>query len=225
MSNDNNIWGIHGGREGTADSLFLKQNVIAVGWAEVGDASKLKPTREAFKAEIMRGYPNSKPAAIPNKAGQLFRFVVEMKVGDLVVYPSKLDRQVHLGRIEGDYQFNPKADAAFPHRRAVKWLRTVPRTHFTQGALYEIGSAMTLFLVKNYADEFRTAIEGKAVKKVPPDEPDTTIPVVADEHRRQHPRLHHQAPCTRDQRSPLRGLRGAPAQHDGIPHTGITGRC
>ena len=180
MSNDNNIWGIHGGREGTADSLFLKQNVIAVGWVEVGDASKLKPTREAFKAEIMRGYPNSKPAAIPNKAGQLFRFVVEMKVGDLVVYPSKLDRQVHLGRIEGDYQFNPKADGTFPHRRAVKWLRTVSRTHFTQGALYEIGSAMTLFLVKNYADEFRTAIEGKAAKKTPPATDDETIPVVAE---------------------------------------------
>ena len=114
----------------------------------------------------MRAYPDSKPAAIPNNAGQLFRFVVEMKVGDLVVYPSKHDRQVHLGRIEGGYQYNPKTEPRFPHQRAVKWLREVPRTHFTQGALYEIGSAMTLFLVKNYADEFRTAIEGKAVKTV-----------------------------------------------------------
>jgi restriction system protein len=44
---------------------------------------------------------------------------------------------------------------------ASKWLRAVPRTHFTQGALYEIGSAMSFFQVKNYADEFRAALEGK----------------------------------------------------------------
>lgn len=49
----------------------------------------------------------------------------------------------------------------YPHSRAVKWLRAVPRTHFTQGALYEIGSAMSFFQVKNYADEVRAALEGK----------------------------------------------------------------
>jgi len=31
----------------------------------------------------------------------------------------------------------------------------VPRTRFSQGALYEIGSAMSLFQVKNYVDKFR----------------------------------------------------------------------
>ena len=180
MSNDNNIWGIHGGRGGDADSLFLIKNVIAVGWSEIGDATKLKPTREAFKAEIMRAYPDTKSAALPNSAGQFFRFVVEMKIGDLVVYPSKHDRQVHLGRIEGAYQYDAKSDPRFPHQRPVKWLRTVPRTHFTQGALYEIGSAMTLFLVKNFADEFRVAIEGKAAKVPPDPAKDETIPVVTE---------------------------------------------
>ena len=61
----------------------------------------------------------------------------------------------------GDYRYDPKSESSYPHLRAVKWLRAVPRTHFTQGALYEIGSAMSFFQVKNYADEFRTALEGK----------------------------------------------------------------
>ncbi len=39
--------------------------------------------------------------------------------------------------------------------RSVKWARAVPRTRFSQGALYEIGSAMSLFQVKNYVDKFR----------------------------------------------------------------------
>jgi restriction system protein len=157
-SADTNLWGIHAGMTGDADRLFLKKNFIAVGWTKVGDLSVLKPNRDAFKARVAEVYQDAKPGAIPNNAGQLFRFVHEMKLGDLVVYPSKHDRQIHLGRVEGDYRYDPNTEPGYPHVRAVKWLRAVPRTQFSQGALYEIGSAMSLFLVKNYADEFHAVI-------------------------------------------------------------------
>lgn len=173
------IWGIHGGRTGDADTLFLKRNCVAVGWPKMGDLSKLAPDREAFKEAVAAAYPEKKPGAIPNNAGQLYRFVHEMKPGDLVVYPSKRDRQVHLGRIEGAYKFDPKQEPTYPNQRAVKWLRSLPRSHFTQGALYEIGSAMSLFQVKNYADEVRAAVEGKVAP--PPLSSDTTIAAVAEE--------------------------------------------
>ena len=32
------IWGIHGGKTGDADSLFLKKKYIAVGWSKCGDS-------------------------------------------------------------------------------------------------------------------------------------------------------------------------------------------
>jgi len=73
-----------------------------------------------------------------------------------VVYPSKADRMVHLGKITGVYEYDPKTEPAYPNMRSVKWVKSVPRTQFSQGALYEIGSALTLFQVKNYADEFRS---------------------------------------------------------------------
>lgn len=154
------IWGIHAGRSGEADSLFLKKNCIALGWTKMGDLSTLKHNRDAFKERVVEAYPDAKPGAIPNYAGQLLRFVHEMKSGDLIAYPSKIDRQVHLGRVEGDYHYDPKTEPRYPNVRKVKWQRTVPRTRFSQGALYEIGSAMSLFLVKNYADEYRAAFEG-----------------------------------------------------------------
>ncbi len=155
------IWGIHGGKTGDADSLFLRKNYIAIGWDRMGDLSKLTADREAFKVRVAEVYPEKKPGAIPNNAGQIFRFAHEMKPGDIVVYPSKRDHQVHLGQIEGSYQFNDKLEPGYPHLRAVKWLRVLPRTQFTQGALYEIGSAISLFKVSSYADEFRNALEGK----------------------------------------------------------------
>ncbi len=57
--------------------------------------------------------------------------------------------------------------------RRVKWLKHMPRTVFSQGALYEIGSAMSFFSVNNYADEFIDAIDKdfkKNISIVPEDE-------------------------------------------------------
>ena len=56
-----------------------------------------------------------------------------------------------------------KTTDRFVQQRKVKWLKTLPRTSFSQGALYEAGSAMTFFMLKNYADEFLTAL-GKEFK-------------------------------------------------------------
>lgn len=46
------IWGIHAGKYGEADDLFLKEQIIALGWREMGDLNGLKADREAFKAKV-----------------------------------------------------------------------------------------------------------------------------------------------------------------------------
>jgi restriction system protein len=176
--NKQTIWGIHGGRTGDADSLFLKRNYIALGWRAVGNLSQIKADREAFKAKVADTYPDYKPGAVPVSAGQLYRFACEMKPGDLVIYPSKNDRQIHIGRVNSEYKYAPNVEEGYPNLREVNWLRSFPRTHFTQGALYEIGSAMSLFQVKNYADEFLAVLEGKAASAPPA--ADETVAVVAE---------------------------------------------
>src|SRR5215470_5196095 len=79
------MWGIHAGDLGQADGLF-KKNFVALGWEEISDLSKLTADREAFKKIVAETYPDAKPGVIPNYAGQLFRFVHEMKIGDFVIY-------------------------------------------------------------------------------------------------------------------------------------------
>lgn len=174
------IWGIHAGRTGDADLLFLKQNCIALGWDAMGDLSKLAADREAFKQRYVQAYPNAKKGGVATVSGVPFRFLHEMKLGDLVAYPSKQDRQIHIGRIVGEYRFEASGEKGYPHRRKVKWLKDVPRLDFTQGALYEIGSALSLFQIKNYADEFRTIVEGGGAAAVAIDQ-DATVSVVTDE--------------------------------------------
>ena len=55
----------------------------------------------------------------------------------------------------------------------------LPRTRFSQGALYEVGSALTFFAVKNYADEYLAALS-KDFKKTGSGE-DETVAATADE--------------------------------------------
>ena|SRR5260221_6667794 len=150
------IWGIHGGKTGDADALLLKHNVIPLGWHEMGDLSRLSPDREAFKLRVAEVYPDQKPGAISQNAGQLFRFVHEMQTGDLVVYFSKRDRQIYLGKVGGAYIYNREPEPRYPNHRPVQWVKTLPHTHFPLGAVR--GSPRSFFQVQKYAEEFRAAL-------------------------------------------------------------------
>jgi len=154
MSEEIKVWGIHT----YDDNLFLKENVIAIGWHEMGDLSLIEKDREAFKAKYTEVYKDAKKGSIPTCAGMLYRFVNEAKVGDYVVFPSKSNREVNIGQITGEYRFDAE-EHDYVQKRDVKWLKHFKRTFFSQGALYEIGAAQSFFLVKNYADEFLSALE------------------------------------------------------------------
>lgn len=161
-SNDEKrVWGIHT----LDDSLFLQKNVIAIGWRDMGDLSKLPDNRDAYKEKYRNVYTDAKKGAIGTSAGMLYRFVHELQIGDYIVFPSKIDRKINIGTVESEYMYNPEANR-YVQQRKVKWLKHLPRTAFSQGALYEIGSAMSFFSVKNFADEYLSALD-KGFKKTP----------------------------------------------------------
>ena len=154
MSEEIKVWGIHT----YDDNLFLKENVIAIGWHEMGDLSLIEKDRDAFKAKYTEVYKDAKKGSIPTCAGMLYRFVNEAKIGDSVVFPSKTNREVNIGQITGEYRYDAE-EHDYVQKRNVMWLKHFKRTVFSQGALYEIGAAQSFFLVKNYADEFLSALE------------------------------------------------------------------
>ena len=56
---DNKVWGIHT----RDDNLFLKGNVIAIGWHEMGDISEIQNDREKLKQKFKKeGMSNEKIA-------------------------------------------------------------------------------------------------------------------------------------------------------------------
>ncbi len=154
------IWGLH---MAAIDAFApIKGDFIGIGWEHMGDLSMLPQERESFKAHFTTTYPHEKTGAIPAKAGVLYRFACDIKIEDIVIYPCKADRRVYIGQVTGDYHFYSDLMKDYPHRRAVKWINNHPRTNFSQSALHEIGSAITLFQVTTHSEEFRAAMEGKA---------------------------------------------------------------
>lgn len=176
---NNVIWGIHAGALGQIDKYFLSKTnpCVAIGWHKVGDFSKIKNDREGFKEALVKAYPETKIGAIPTSAGMLYRFTHEMQIGDMVVYPSKQDKHIHIGEIVGPYEYDPDMIDSYPNIRRVKWIKSVSRSDLSQGALYEIGSALSLFQVKNYADEFLAVLSG--IQVTVDDEEDESVADIA----------------------------------------------
>ena len=170
------IWGIHT----KDDNLFLKDDIIAIGWHEIGDLKKIDANRDAFKEKYRETYPDAKKGSVANGAGMLFRFCNEVQIGDYIVFPSKINREVNIGIVEGDYVYDP-GQVEYVQTRKVKWLKHLPRTVFSQGALYEIGSAMSFFTVKNYADEFLAALDKNFKKNFSPEAEDDSIGATAED--------------------------------------------
>lgn len=177
MANEENrLWGIHT----QDDNLFLKGNVIAIGWHEMGDLRLIKANRDAFKEKYVQVYPDAKKGSIATAAGMLYRFCYEVQVGDYVVFPSKSNREVNIGTVEGNYVYDP-SQMEYVQTRKVKWLKHLPRMSFSQGALYEIGSAMSFFMVKNYADEFMAALDKGFKKSSTAADEDETVGATAED--------------------------------------------
>jgi restriction system protein len=83
-----------------------------------------------------------------------------LAVGDIVVFRDKSTSRIHLVEVTGPYAFDPGGDPDHPNRRPVKARKDLPITAVSQGALYELGAAMSFFQLRNYADEWAQLLSG-----------------------------------------------------------------
>jgi restriction system protein len=149
------IWGIHM-PEWVGDDP-VERGYVCLGWPRMGDIFGMPADRETFKLKLASVYPDKKAGAIPVDTGTLFRFAHEIAAGDVIVYPSKHNRMVNIGKATGRKWHEPNAENGEddkPNYVGVQWLGHFPRSDFSQSALNEIGSFITLFRVREHAQEF-----------------------------------------------------------------------
>jgi len=171
-------WMVRAGEGGYLFEEFKARSLVAIGWTAMGDMSPLK-TREQFVAAVTKHYPDSRKMQIAISAGQAFRFVREMKVGDRVLTYDPARREYLVGEVGGDYVYDPAAEAIGPQTRKVRWDGEVKRDALSVATRNSLGAIATMFqLPPEAADEIERLLTGHAPKAAPalaPEEDETQV--------------------------------------------------
>ncbi|WP_405954875.1 CBS domain-containing protein [Streptomyces phaeochromogenes] len=157
-------WVVRAGENGERERTALDEGLLLVGWdrLRMGDLADAT-TRDGIRAAVTAAYPEEGPYTVGNWAGQLHRFVHQIRPGDLVVLPAR-SGLVAVGRVTGDYEYRPEAADGMRHARRVDWLVTdVDRQSVQSDLLDSMGSLLTVFELSRFGAAERVAAlsEGK----------------------------------------------------------------
>ena len=159
-----------GTKLGETDSrweMMRDTNCVAIGWAGLGDLSQItydRESKERIRDALTTHYPKD-PRIIGRKTQEIFNFVAVIGEDDLVL-PSDGGRVLGIGRVTGDYFFEPTSDA--PHRRPVEWLSleewSLPTPEGLRTTVIEIRKH-----IENQIEIERKILEAPSIDSEPPD--------------------------------------------------------
>lgn len=140
------LWIVRAGKLGERELAAIELSRLLPGFMEVDDLTH-RMTREEIATVLREALPDTSDNGIRNFAAQLNQFVHKIAVGDLVVMPRKVTNGVAIGRVTGDYAFDP--NTPYRHYRLVEWLKeAIPRDSFKQDLRYSFGAFMTICEIK-----------------------------------------------------------------------------
>jgi restriction system protein len=156
------MWKITAGRGNAFVTQFIDENMVAIGWSEAGDYLSLQ-TREELSRRFSSVWPDQTARQIQVGAGQVFRFLHELSIGDDVLTYDPGSRLYHLGKIVGEASYEPQLLDRLPVRRPVEWLNSVGRDSLTDSTKNSLGAILTIFkLPQSAAEEILARIAGNA---------------------------------------------------------------
>ena len=145
QSIEQSIWVVRAGGDGQQERAVLENDVIAIGWNELSDLSSIKnrdELREYYK-KITKETDNQ----IAQNVGQIWSFMREIKMGDIVLLPVLSDkgRIVAVCKVTGEYQYKEITNNV-RHIRRVIWLnKGIPIKEFENRARNSLGSSRTVY--------------------------------------------------------------------------------
>ncbi|HLI18110.1 MAG TPA: restriction endonuclease [Rhodanobacteraceae bacterium] len=184
------MWMVRAERGGILFDQFESESMVAIGWTDMGNMERLR-SRDDFAIAAAAAYPNNTRAQTAASAGQAYRFVREMRVGDGVITYSPEQRVYLVGEIRGEYKYEPHRIENDPNVRDVEWTGRVPRDLLTLSAKNSLGAISTLFLVPpDVADEIKQRLKEGMTGNVqpqatPPDEDTVALDELYKENQNQ----------------------------------------
>ncbi|MFG1860806.1 CBS domain-containing protein [Microbispora bryophytorum] len=150
-------WLVRLGENGQRENVALNEGQAILGWSNLGDLSTCE-SRTDIAAVVKENYPDAEKATLSNWTGQLWRFLREIREGDLIVCPLKTRQTIAVGRVTGPYRYQGDADPGFRQVRPVEWLRTdIPKNAVEQDLRNSMSSLLTVCALSRFGAPRRIA--------------------------------------------------------------------
>jgi 5-methylcytosine-specific restriction endonuclease McrBC GTP-binding regulatory subunit McrB len=143
------VWVVRAGSKGEQENDALERNIVTIAWNQLPDLSHID-NRQSIKQLYFKIDPNAKKISVSNMVGSIWRFVNEIKKGDLVVLPllSQNSKTIAIGRVEGDYDYK-EFTPDIKHIRSVKWLaKNVLKSEFDEDMIKQFHIRLTVYEIK-----------------------------------------------------------------------------
>ncbi len=145
------MWMVRSGEEARLFEDFKKNDLVSIGWNEIGDLSKTKNHTDV-RYMVEQAYRDKKDGWKIISTSQLSRFVFDFKEGDYVLTYNPKEREYLVGKINGLYKYEPER-TEHRHLRKVHWEGTIPRDTLSVATRNTLGAISTLFKVGEEAAE------------------------------------------------------------------------
>jgi len=155
-------WMVRAGRKGHLFDQFMDEGIVTIGWKAMG-AVEPGISLDILKTKMLQTWPDWHPQKISMSAGQVNRFINEIKPGDTVVTYDPSQRIYKIGVSKGEYRYDDSADSDdHGHILKVNWQKDVPRDVLQPRTKNSLGAISTLFKIPNHAaEDLSRAASGK----------------------------------------------------------------
>ena len=158
-----NVWCVRA-EFGSYTNNFVNGGYVAIDY-NIDSSLENVSTRDELNVLIRKAYPDvTSNLVIGQQAGQVARFLLDMKEGDYVITPTADTEWLCYGQISSKgYWFEPDRNDGCPyrHRRGVMWsVKKLSRSSFSVPFQNTIRSSLTVFAISQW-DEFLTAIKAE----------------------------------------------------------------
>jgi restriction system protein len=156
------MWKIVAGKGNAFIKEFIADSHIAIGWSEAGDYTTISSKPELIR-HFAATWPEQTSRQVQVGAGQAWRFLHDIMIGDSVTTYDPDERIYHVGIVCGEAVFSDQFNERLPIRRQVKWEGTAARDSLSQSTRNSLGAIMTLFKLPSFAaSEIKSAALGLA---------------------------------------------------------------
>ena len=142
---------------GRYTDVFRNNNYIGIGWFDEINPIQEKwdlTDKDFLKEKYREKYKEDANMRVNQNVGQIYRFINDLKIGDIVISPYNTN-ELLIGKITGDLYFENDNSSPYPWRKKIEWIKDkVNRHSFSQPVQNTLRATLTCFEVKQKEEVF-----------------------------------------------------------------------